>query len=161
MREIVGQGDKVPFGVRAIERGYHVEGVWNSKATTPLQTPPSSKPSSPVLRGKRIVKKNKRETIESNTSSPDIPELALIAPCPMDTTAGLVSESLAQFGTTDHTRFAANQPITDCRMAPRAQMAHRIDQWKDRGLNIPTALHVSAPFREGSQRCRVRLSSGE
>ena len=40
-----GRAKEIPFGVRALERGVEVEGVWNSKANTP--TP--SLPGSPAL----------------------------------------------------------------------------------------------------------------
>ena len=38
-----GTSDEIPFGIRAIEQGYKVEGVWISKTNTPLQTPISSR----------------------------------------------------------------------------------------------------------------------
>lgn len=38
--------DEIPFGIRAIEQGCQVDGVWISKKNTPLQTPRSSRASS-------------------------------------------------------------------------------------------------------------------
>lgn len=40
---------KVPFGIRALERGIEVEGVWVSPSNTPLQGSPKSAPSTPNL----------------------------------------------------------------------------------------------------------------
>jgi hypothetical protein len=77
--EVSRRSDEVPFGIRAIERGCIVEGVWNSKATTPLQTPASSKASSPLLKAtKNTLKKHKRDSSLSNVSHVDIPEPALV-----------------------------------------------------------------------------------
>jgi hypothetical protein len=79
MAEASRRSDEIPFGIRAIERGCIVEGVWNSKATTPLQTPYSSKASSPVLKAaKNTLKKHKRDSSLSNVSHVDIPEPALV-----------------------------------------------------------------------------------
>jgi hypothetical protein len=73
MTGAVRHSEEVPFGIRAIERGCMVDGIWNSKATTPLHTPSSSKASSPVLKAKTL-KKHKRESSLSNVSQLDIPE---------------------------------------------------------------------------------------
>ena len=78
MTEAVRNSEEVPFGIRAIERGCMVDGIWNSKATTPLHTPSSSKASSPVLKAKNILKKHKRESSLSNVSQLDIPEPASV-----------------------------------------------------------------------------------
>lgn len=43
-----GQSE-VPFGVRCLEEGVDVEGVWSSNANTPLQSPKTSPASSPRL----------------------------------------------------------------------------------------------------------------
>ena len=81
MAEASRHSDEVPFGIRAIEKGCIVEGVWNSRATTPLQTPTSSKPSSPVLKAaKNTLKKHKRDSSLSAVSHVDIPEPALVPP---------------------------------------------------------------------------------
>jgi hypothetical protein len=81
MVEASRRSDEVPFGIRAIERGCIVEGVWNSKATTPLQTPTSSKASSPVLKAaKNTLKKHRRDSSLSNVSHVDISEPVLVTP---------------------------------------------------------------------------------
>jgi hypothetical protein len=74
MIEAVRNSEEIPFGIRAIERGCMVDGIWNSKATTPLHTPSSSKASSPVLKAKNTVKKHKRESSLPNVPQLDIPE---------------------------------------------------------------------------------------
>ncbi|KKY27660.1 putative dna repair protein rad51 [Phaeomoniella chlamydospora] len=38
--------DEIPFGIRAIEQGIKVEGIWVSRRNTPLQSPGSSRPPS-------------------------------------------------------------------------------------------------------------------
>ena len=78
MTEGVKNSEEVPFGIRAIKRGCMVDGVWNSKATTPLRTPSSSKAGSPVLKAKNTLKKHKRESSLSNVSQLDIPEPAFV-----------------------------------------------------------------------------------
>jgi len=78
MIEVVRRSEEVPFGIRAIERGCLVDGIWNSEATTPLHTPSSSKASSPVLKAKDKLKKHKRESSLSNVSQLDIPEPASV-----------------------------------------------------------------------------------
>jgi hypothetical protein len=81
MAEASRRSDEAPFGIRAIEKGRIVEGVWNSRATTPLQTPTSSKPSSPVLKAaKNTLKKHKRDSSLSAVSHVDIPEPTLVPP---------------------------------------------------------------------------------
>src|SRR5947209_2321846 len=35
MIEAIRNSEEIPFGIRAIERGCMVDGIWNSKATTP------------------------------------------------------------------------------------------------------------------------------
>ena len=79
MTEAVRHSEEVPFGIRAIERGCMVDGIWNSKATTPLHTPSSSKASSPVLKAKNKLKKHKRESSLSNVSQLDISEPAFVS----------------------------------------------------------------------------------
>jgi hypothetical protein len=76
MTGAVRHSEEVPFGIRAIERGFLVDGIWNSKTTTPLHTPSSSKASSPVLKAKGALKKHKRESSLSNVPQLDIPEPA-------------------------------------------------------------------------------------
>ena len=71
-------GEEASFGIRAIEKGYEVEGVWNSRTTTPLQSPVTSSPPSPGLRGHSKLKKIQRNSSLSNLSQLEIPEAALV-----------------------------------------------------------------------------------
>ena len=50
-RERRGRQD-IPFGVRAIESGVEVEGVWISRNTTPASSAPGSPMLSPQMKGK-------------------------------------------------------------------------------------------------------------
>lgn len=65
-----------PFGVRAIEKGCEVDGVWNSRTATPLHSPVfRSRNSSPVLSLNKLRKSN-RVSSGSSISALDIPEPA-------------------------------------------------------------------------------------
>ena len=83
MAQDAPQGEEVPFGIRAIERGCEVDGVWNSKTNTPLQTTGNSNPGSPLTLPKNLgnmllsQKKHGREMSMSTVSNPEIPEPAL------------------------------------------------------------------------------------
>ena len=70
---------EIPFGIRAIEKGCEVEGVWNSKASTPLQTPIGSKAPSPIIRPRRLQKRRRSSSLAS-VSALDMPEPALVTP---------------------------------------------------------------------------------
>ena len=96
--EAVRHSEEVPFGIRAIERGHIVEGVWNSKASTPLQTPSSSKASSPVLNARNMLRKHKRESSLSTVSGLDIPEPALAPQIPREPCVDLEDYSLGDIG---------------------------------------------------------------
>lgn len=60
-----------PFGIRAIEKGLEVEGVWNSRTTTPLQEPSfRSQSSSPSLKtGSRVQRSNRNSSVSSLSPS--------------------------------------------------------------------------------------------
>jgi hypothetical protein len=83
MAQTTGQGEEVPFGIRAIERGCEIDGVWNSKTSTPLQTPGNSTPGSPVMRPKDLgdgfpgLKKHRRDPSLSMEPSLELPRPAL------------------------------------------------------------------------------------
>ena len=98
MTEVARSSEEVPFGIRAIERGWMVEGVWNSEASTPLQTPPSSKTSSPVLKARNTLKRHKKETSSSNVSGLDIPEPAVVPPNLREAGVGLEFNCLEYVG---------------------------------------------------------------
>ena len=70
---------EIPFGIRAIEKGCEVEGVWNSKASTPLQTPLGSKAASPIIRPRRLQKRRRSSSLAS-VSALAMPEPALVTP---------------------------------------------------------------------------------
>jgi hypothetical protein len=80
MIQTTGHEDEVPFGIRAIERGCEVNGVWNSRTNTPLQTPGNSNPGSPVMRPKDLgngllsLKKHRRALSATAVSNLEIPE---------------------------------------------------------------------------------------
>lgn len=57
-----GRAKDIPFGVRALEKGVQVEGVWHSKANTPIP----SLPGSPVL----ATTASKGKSPESTTNTP-------------------------------------------------------------------------------------------
>lgn len=68
----VEQKQDIPFGVRCLENGVDVEGVWSSNANTPLQSPKSSAPSSPRLgptTDAQAIMTTSRESRESRRST--------------------------------------------------------------------------------------------
>jgi hypothetical protein len=107
MAEAVRNSEEVPFGIRAIERGCMVDGIWNSKATTPLHTPSSSKASSPVLKAKNTLKKHKRESSLSNVSQLDIPEPASVPSKSTGPGIGFLKIPSEEPGTTPRYQVAA------------------------------------------------------
>ena len=72
------ESDEVPFGIRAVEEGCEVEGVWNSKTNTPLQTAQSSCPGTPMMKPKNTLKK-KRDSSISTQSAFDTPKSAVLS----------------------------------------------------------------------------------
>ena len=76
MEETVRTSDDVPFGVRAIEQGCEVEGVWNSRATTPLHSPAISSRGSSPGRSMNKLRKTNRDSSVSSISVLDMPESA-------------------------------------------------------------------------------------
>ena len=88
MAQATPQEEQVPFGIRAIERGCEVDGVWNSRTNTPLQTPGNSNPGSPVMRPKDLgngllsLKKHRRDLSVSTESNLEIPAPTLARPEP-------------------------------------------------------------------------------
>jgi hypothetical protein len=124
MTEAVRRSEEVPFGIRAIERGYVVEGVWNSKATTPLQTPTSSKASSPVLKAaKNTLKKHKRDSSLSNVSHVDIPEPALLTLNSRELVSELPNTPADKIGTTPRNHIAAGMVDMEHEMSARDHLA--------------------------------------
>lgn len=79
---------RVPFGIRAIERGGEVNGVWNSRTNTPLQTLGNSNPGSPTARPKDFgngllsLQQRRREISSSTVSNVETAELANARPDP-------------------------------------------------------------------------------
>lgn len=161
MRKTVGQGGEVPFGIRAIERGCTVDGVWNSKATTPLQTPPSSKPSSPVLRGINTLRKDKRDSSSSNISRLAIPEPVLVTPYSRAQSGGMPCGSVEDSRSTDRTRVATDSPSTELEMSKRAQTADRMSASEHRGRYDPTGVTYSSAWSHESCLLPLRTSVGK
>lgn len=74
--------EEVPFGIRAIEAGDEVDGIWNSKAATPLQAPSPksfSEPSTPTMKPQKL-QKTRRFGSESSLSKLELPESAHVRP---------------------------------------------------------------------------------
>ncbi len=161
MTKIVDQGDEVPFGIRAIEGGCAVDGVWNSKATTPLQTPSSSKPSSPVLKGINTLKKGKRDSSSSNILRLDIPEPAFVTPNSRTTNAGMPISSLENSGSTNRTRVATDSSLMELEPRNRSRTAERMSASGRRGRSGPTGLTYSSASLRGSRPLPPRTSVGK
>ena len=161
MTKTVEQEDQVSFGIRAIERGCAVEGVWNSKATTPLQTPPSSKPSSPALKGKNTSKKGKRDSSSSNISRLDIAEPALVTSYSREPGVGMPSGSLENSGTTDRTQVAMDSSPVASELQTRNRTAHRIPESRSDRRSVPTALTYPSTSVRGSRPLPSRTSVGK
>lgn len=74
--------EEVPFGIRAIEAGDEVDGIWNSRAATPLQAPSPksfSEPSTPTMKPQKLQKARKFGS-ESSLSGLELPEPAHVKP---------------------------------------------------------------------------------
>ena len=65
MEHIAGPSHEVPFGIRAIERGCEVEGVWNSRTATPLQSARPTPQSSPMLAPTRKLRKKRNSSMST------------------------------------------------------------------------------------------------
>ncbi|KAL8935502.1 MAG: hypothetical protein Q9216_005393 [Gyalolechia sp. 2 TL-2023] len=77
------KGNDIPFGVRAIESGIEVDGVWISRSNTPANSNPNSTPGSPELSANRAsapqfaaqtAPSSDRASTVSNTSRLEIPQ---------------------------------------------------------------------------------------
>lgn len=70
--------EEVPFGIRAIEAGDEVDGIWNSRAATPLQALSAksvSEPSTPTMKPQKLQKAWKFGS-ESSLPGLELPEPA-------------------------------------------------------------------------------------
>jgi hypothetical protein len=70
--------EEVPFGIRAIEAGAEVDGIWNSRAATPLLAPSAksvSEPSTPTMKPQKLQKARKFGS-DSSLSGLELPEPA-------------------------------------------------------------------------------------
>ena len=76
IQQDIRTSEEIPFGVKAIEQGYEVEGVWNSRATTPLHSPALSSRGSSPARSANKLRKSNRESSVSSISILDMPENA-------------------------------------------------------------------------------------
>lgn len=62
-----------PFGVKALDEGSSIEGVWNARTTTPLHGP-KSRNRSPLISPSKMLRRSKRDTSVSSIPSLDISE---------------------------------------------------------------------------------------
>lgn len=160
LTEAVRHSEEVPFGIRAIERGCMVDGIWNSKATTPLHTPSSSKASSPVLKAKNMLKKHKRESSLSNVSQLDIPEPAFVPSKSTGPGTGFPKVPSEEPGATPRYQVATGMQhlehgtfARDCLVdGPRPAL------YDDRA--VTTTPYILPPSKSGSQLERTLNSSG-
>ncbi|KAG8533267.1 uncharacterized protein KY384_002050 [Bacidia gigantensis] len=67
-----GRAKEVPFGVRALEKGVEVEGVWNSKVNTPAP----SAPASPTLSATTTKPKNPFDSSDTAASTASLTSIA-------------------------------------------------------------------------------------
>jgi hypothetical protein len=160
LNEAVRRSEDVPFGVRAIERGCMVEGVWNSKATTPLQTPPSSKANSPILKAKNILKKHKRDSSLSNVSHVDILEPTLVNPNSKKPGSGFPNIAAENFGTIRRNKVALDTLDLEPDTSARYQLPDGPGPalYNDRPINVTTCCRP--PSRYGLQAEPSWVSNG-
>lgn len=62
-----------PFGVKALDEGSSIEGVWNARTTTPLHGP-TSRNRSPLISPAKMFRRSRRNTSVSSIPSLDIAE---------------------------------------------------------------------------------------
>lgn len=62
-----------PFGVKALDEGSSIEGVWNARTTTPLHGP-TSRNRSPLISPAKMFRRSRRNTSISSIPSLDIAE---------------------------------------------------------------------------------------
>jgi hypothetical protein len=147
------QEDEVPFGIRAIERGCEVAGVWNSRTNTPLQTPGNSNPGSPVMRPKDLgngllgVRKHRRDLSISTLSNLEVPEPALSKP---DSQA--LPESSTD--TTSEAKLSSDKENTtesspDRQLSMRGRRAYQ-PKTSSRNISYPPSAYPAST----SSRCR-------
>lgn len=74
------KGPEVPFGIRAIESGIEVDGVWISRSNTPAPSVPASPASAASIAPRPTLQKHEdsadRSSTASNISRLDIPQPA-------------------------------------------------------------------------------------
>ena len=159
MTETVGRNEEVPFGIRAIERGCMVEGVWNSKASTPLQTSSSSKASSPALKGKNTLRKHKRESSSSNVSQLDMPQPALVPPTTMDLGVGLEDSLPENFGMQARNQVAEDIQELECGTSANDRLSDGSGPALYREKSLATTYGLP-PFEPGSRPGLSWIRSG-
>lgn len=160
MTEAVRRSEEVPFGIRAIERGCMVEGVWNSKASTPLQTPASSKANSPILKGKNTLNKHNRDSSLSNVSDVDIPEPASVTNQSRERGAGLLHVPLENLRNTSRNQIAAGMLDVKREMPTRGDLADGPGPAISRDQTITVTTYDLPPFGSGSQPGPSVISNG-
>ena len=69
------RGPEIPFGVRAIESGIEVDGVWISRSNTPAPSSRASPVASPIIEPQGV-----RESVPSHTTFTHISQMAMPQP---------------------------------------------------------------------------------
>jgi hypothetical protein len=153
MTQTTSQQEEVPFGIRAIERGCEVDGVWNSRTNTPLQTPANSNPGSPVTRPKDLgngllsLKKHRRDMSLSTVSNLEFPEPALAR-------AGPKGVAVSSTDTTSEPKSSSEkentpEPSPDGQLPMRGRRAYQ-PKTSSRNISYPPSAYPSP----SSSRCR-------
>lgn len=160
MNEAARPSEDVPFGIRAIERGCMVEGVWNSKTTTPLQTPPFSKANSPVLKAKNNLKKHKRDSSLSNMSHVDLQETTLVTSNPKKPGSKSPNIALMNIGTIPRNQVALGILDLEAEMSARYHLPDGPGPALCNGQPVSTTTCERLPSRCGLQSGPSWVSSG-
>jgi hypothetical protein len=70
MVQAIPAADRIPFGIRAIESGREVNGIWNSNASTPLQAPGSRKVSGERATETETETQTETQTVTQTEATP-------------------------------------------------------------------------------------------
>lgn len=151
MAQTPGQEEEVPFGIRAIERGCEIDGVWNSKTNTPLQTPGNSNPGSPLMRPKDLgngllsLQKHRRNLslstmsyLEINVSDQPKPESKTLPDNATDTASEAKSSSEQE---------NAREPSPDGQLSMRGRRAYQPKSSTRKQSYPPSSYPVSSSSR--------------
>lgn len=129
-RDVEAEAGKVPFGVRAIESGIEVEGVWISRSNSPASSRPSS-----VTSSRRYIPSTKSQ---ASLLPPQSPGLAPDkSPFTFNTTVARPSPSTSEYFNDTQTSS------TDALLSPEATSPRRSDisgHDRVRGKSLPRDL---------------------